>query len=148
MKNKYDQNWALKLAVNAAKNSNCQSQRGVVIWHREMGYICDGWNAPPQPFVCDGSDSCRANCAKTAVHAEQAALLKLPDHPLFISTAEMLHVKIVNGEAVYSEKPSCWQCSKLILKVGLKSMWLYQKEGFVEYSAYDFHKLTLKNCEL
>ena len=60
----------------------------------------------------------------------------------------MLHIKIVDGLPVVSEKPSCWQCSKLILTAGLKSMWLYQKEGFVEYSAVDFHRITLENCDL
>ena len=71
----YDEKWALEKAVEAAKNSNCKSQRGVILWHRENGSFTHGWNAPPKPFICDGSDKCRANCPKTAVHAEQAALM-------------------------------------------------------------------------
>lgn len=146
----YDEKWALNQAVQAAKNSNCKSKRGVVIWNRETGIISYGWNAPPKPMVCDGSEACRANCAKTAVHAEQAALIETIDRKSFtnIKECEMIHVKIIDGEAVTSEKPSCWQCSKLILASGLKSMWLYQKEGFVEYSALEFHNQTLINCEL
>ena len=150
----FDEKWALGKAVEAAKNSNCKSKRGVVIWDRTIGLVSIGWNAPPQPFVCDGSEKCRANCSKTAVHAEQAALMELPNYHYTIEEAggvrnlEMLHVKIIDGQAVTSEKPSCWQCSKLILAAKLKSMWLYQAEGFVEYSAEEFHKQTLKNCEL
>jgi len=148
-----NEKWALEKAVQASLNSNCKSKRGVVIWSREIGLVGVGWNAPPKPLLCDGSDVCRANCAKTAVHAEQAALLDmLKDPHLYMDTKlnelEMIHVKSVNGEAVVSEKPSCWQCSKLILASGIKSMWLYQKEGFVEYSAQDFHEQTLINCEL
>ncbi len=143
-----DENWALKQAVYAAKNSKCQSQRGVVIWHRQQGLTSIGWNAPPKPFECDGSDACKANCSKTAVHAEQAALVNALGLMVRPKEEEMLHVKIVNGEPVHSIQPSCWQCSKLILASGIKSMWLYQKEGLVEYSALEFHKQTLKNCEI
>ena len=149
----FDANYALQEAVKAATNSKCKSQRGVVIWHKTGGLLTRGWNAPPHPFVCDGSEQCILNCAKTAVHAEQAALLGLLDLSnavtyLGADNLEMLHVKIVNGEPVFSEKPSCWQCSKLILQAGIKSMWLFQKEGLVEYTALDFHEQTLKNCEL
>lgn len=148
--NTFDENWALNEAVMAASNSKCKSQRGVIIWDRTLGgeYVM-GWNAPPEPFICDGSDKCRENCSKTAVHAEQAALMEMLNaRHINIFNCEMLHVKIINGKPVTSEKPSCWQCSKLILKSGLKSMWLYQKEGFVEYTPYDFHRLTLENCDL
>jgi deoxycytidylate deaminase len=154
----FDEQWALERAVEAASNSKCKSQRGVVIWHRNIGLISSGWNAPPKPYICDGSETCRANCAKTAVHAEQAALLNIRDIR-FLSEidligyssrkdCEMIHVKIVDGEPVFSEKPSCWQCSKLILASGLKSMWLYQKEGFVGYTPEEFHEQTLINCDL
>jgi len=150
VKEEFDEKWALNKAVEAAKNSNCKSQRGVVLWHRETGLYSSGYNAPPLPFVCDGSDKCRTNCSKTAVHAEQLALMEALNWFDFnrLYECEMIHVKIVDGLPVVSEKPSCWQCSKLILAAGLKSMWLYQKEGFVEYSAYDFHRITLENCDL
>ncbi len=146
----YDEKYALQHAVEYAKESKCKSKRGVVIWHREKGLMASGWNAPPSPFICDGSDACKATCSKTALHAEQVAIikaLKMHDY-LIIRECEMIHVKVVDGLAVTSEKPSCWQCSKLILESGLKSMWLYQKEGLVEYTAEDFHNKTLINCEL
>jgi deoxycytidylate deaminase len=144
----FDEKWALEQAVKAAKNSTCKSQRGIVIWNRKHGLMTSGWNALPKPFKCDSSEACRANCAKTAVHAEQAAILAFDYINISIKDCEMIHVKIVEGKAVVSEKPSCWQCSKLILQAGLKSMWLYQKEGFVEYSAEEFHRQTLINCGL
>lgn len=147
---KYDEKWALKQAVKAAMKSPCQSKRGVIIWSRISGKISIGWNEPPKPFKCDGSDKCKSECSKTAVHAEQAALMKIPrvKNPQWIRIYEMLHVKVVDGKAVISEKPSCWQCSKLILASELEYMWLYLKEGLVRYSPADFHEQTLKNNDL
>ena len=144
----YDEQWALQEAVKFANKSKCKSKRGVVIWHRRHGLISGGWNAPPLPLECDGSEACRANCAKTAVHAEQAALMNAINCHLPMDECEMIHVKSVDGHPVVSEKPSCWQCSKLILAAGLKAMWLYQVEGFVRYTPTDFHDKTLINCEL
>lgn len=143
---KYDEHWAIQQAIYYATLSPCRSQRGVVIWHREHGLISFGFNAPPHPMVCNGSDECKATCSKTAVHAEQAALLNF--NPIVYSDCEMLHVKVVDDDAVTSEKPSCWQCSKLILAAGIEYMWLYQKEGLVRYTALDFHDKTLINCGL
>lgn len=145
---KLDEKWALNEAVKIAKNSKCKSKRGVVIWNRTRGVISSGWNAPPLPFKCDGSRSCRENCSKTAIHAEQAALMGFIASKVDIGNCEMIHVKIVDGKAVVSDKPSCWQCSKLILASGLKAMWLYQKEGYIKYTPDEFHKQTLINCEL
>lgn len=144
----FSEEWALAQAVEAAKNSKCKSQRGVVIWHRDEGLMSMGWNAPPKPYICDGSDACRKNCAKTAVHAEQAALLRFKHDTIKIEDCEMIHVKIIDGQAVTSDKPSCWQCSKLILESGIKTMWLFREEGFTRYSAEDFHEQTLANCDL
>lgn len=144
----FSPDWALRQATKVAIKSPCKSKRGVIIWHREYGILSSGWNSPPKPFECDGTDTCKANCAKTAVHAEQAAILNFSYPNINLNECDMIHVKVVDGEAVVSEKPSCWQCSKLILASGLKSMWLFQKEGLVEYSAEDFHNKTLINCEL
>lgn len=147
----YSEEWALRQAIKVANKSKCQSQRGVVIWNRDHGVLGVGFNHPPHPWICDGSDTCKANCAKTAIHAEQAAILNFAHNEIYdiaLSDCEMLHVKVVNGEAVFSEKPSCWQCSKLILGSGIQSMWLYQKEGLVQYTAEDFHNKTLINCDL
>lgn len=156
---KYDENWALDQAVLIANQSNCKSKRGVVIWHYKYGLISSGFNAPPTPLVCDGSEECRLNCSKTAVHAEQVALIRaisaMEFRHLFelkpgilLPDCEMLHVKTVDGKPVFSEKPSCWQCSKLILEAGILSMWLYQKDGLTKYTPLEFHKQTLINCDL
>ncbi len=143
----YDENWALNEAVKFANQSSCRSKRGVIIWHRYRGLLGWGFNNIPQPFKCDGSDECKKQCAKTAIHAEQQALLNFSGYAL-VNECEMLHVKSVDGKAVFSEKPSCWQCSKLILASGIKFMWLYTKDGLVKWSAEEFHRETLKNNNL
>ena len=146
----FDENWALLEATKIASESPCQSKRGVIIWHREHGIVSGGYNNQPSGFSCDGSEKCRCNCAKTAVHAEQAALIKAisVEKRFSLSECEMLHVKSVEGNAVFSEKPRCWQCSKLILEAGLDKMWLYLESGLKSYSAEDFHKITLENNDL
>ncbi len=142
----YDENWALEEATKIACMSPCKSKRGVIIWCRVKGIMSIGYNAPPLPFVCTGDEACRAKCSKTALHAEQAALMRFAKRHTY--DVEMLHVKVVDGKAVTSEKPSCWQCSKLILASEVQYMWLYQKEGLVRYTALDFHEKTLENCDL
>ena len=143
--------WPLDMAVSEAKRSNCQSQRGVIIWHQHLGLMASGHNRPPLPFVCDGSDECRKHCSKTAVHAEQNAILNFTEKKftgVSLSDCEMLHIKVVDGMPVPSGGPSCWQCSKLILQAKIKKMWLYTVDGLVGYTAEEFHKETLKNCGL
>jgi deoxycytidylate deaminase len=145
----FDENWALMEAVKVACGSPCQSKRGVIIWSRDSGVMSYGYNALPYPFRCDGSDVCKSQCSKTAVHAEQAALIQLTYADYVEGDEfEMIHVKVVDGKPVHSEKPSCWQCSKLILCSEIAYMWLYQKEGLVKYSAVEFHMLTLRNNDL
>lgn len=150
--NGFTENWALEEAIKVANRSPCQSKRGVIIWHRKMGLISNGYNNIPKPFKCDGSKECKTNCAKTAIHAEQQALIiglrVAIKEQVLLSDCEMLHVKSVNGKAVFSEKPSCWQCSKLILASELKYMWLYTKDGLIKYTAEEFHKQTLINNNL
>lgn len=145
---KYDENWALNRAAEISKNSPCQSKRGVIIWDRDFGLISTGYNSPPDRKDCNGSDKCKLNCNKTAIHAEQMAILNINDNIHKYKNPEMLHIKTIDGKPVFSDKPCCWQCSKLILKLGIKYMWLYKKEGLVKYLSEDFHNQTLKNCEL
>jgi deoxycytidylate deaminase len=146
----YDEKWALNEAVKYADISKCKSKRGVIIWNRFTGMVGAGWNRPPFPFKCDGSEECRCDCAKTAVHAEQVALLDMissnrSSHPY---ECEMLHVKSVDGIPVFSDKPSCWQCSKLILEAKIPVMWLYLKDGLKSYTSEEFHQITLYNNNL
>jgi deoxycytidylate deaminase len=145
---KYNETWALSKALEASLNSPCKSKRGVVIWDREFGLISTGYNAPPNPKNCDCSDACKLNCSKTAVHAEQLAILNIKDTLSKYNNPEMLHVKSVDGKPVFSDKPSCHECSKLLLKVGIKYMWLYRAEGFTKYDSKEFHRQTLINCNL
>ena len=144
---------ALARAVKAAQWSPCQkSQRGVIIWRRSGGVISEGWNAPPAGQTCDGSVGCRANCNKRCVHAEVAALHNAHRWGKATNASEMLHVKVVDGEAVTSGNPSCWQCSRHLLGSGIEGMWLLHDGPVVSdavlrrYTVDEFHTLTLQHC--
>jgi len=139
---------ALEAAVSIGNKSPCQkSKRGVVIFN-QYGLLGWGNNHPPKPFVCDGSEGCRGSCNKLAVHAEQAALIDAMNDQEPMLDAEMLHVKVIDGVAVPSGPPSCWQCSRLILDSGIQKVWLLHENGLKSYSAVEFHEETLKNCNL
>jgi deoxycytidylate deaminase len=146
----YNAQWALARAVEVAGQSPCQkSKRGVVIWREGWPFHAAGWNHQPAPLACDGSAFCRANCAKLCVHAETHALLGLPVPGLAGAyRADMLHVKVVGGKAVPSGLPSCWQCSRLILDRGIRQVWLLHDAGLTAYSAENFHRVTLRTCDL
>jgi deoxycytidylate deaminase len=137
--------YLIALAIDVSKSSACQSKRGCVIWN-PRGVVSTGYNHIPRPFECDGSDRCKATCGKTAVHAEQSAILRAERSQL--PGSSMLHVKIVNGVLVAGGGPSCLECSKLILESKIATMWLYERclplgERWVQYSAKDFHRETL-----
>ena len=152
-------------AVRVAMESPCRSKRGVVISSQDGRLISSGFNHQPYPFICDGSDRCKSACRKTAVHAEQSAILRARE-PL--KNAWMLHVKAKHGKPCASMMPSCLECSKLILSSGIDWMYLLhdpeaqplpgavaeaEVEGFLSdenfgtlqvrrYSAASFHYLT------
>lgn len=139
-------------AIQAALKSTCaKSKRGVVIFSGDGGPDYDGalvgrgWNGPPHPFQCGKTDVCRAVCNKVAVHAEEMALLQAGSLAVYSS---LVHIKVVDGEAVPSGSPSCWQCSRAILQAGIHMVWLKHKEGWKGYHAVRFHQLTLMNCDL
>jgi deoxycytidylate deaminase len=142
---------ALAKAVEAAGWSGCQkSQRGVVIWQRKGGVLSVGYNSPVMG-KCDGSAACRRDCAKLCVHAEQHALQEAAKYGKGVRGAEMLHVKVVNGQAVVSGPPSCWQCSRSICQSNLAAMWLLHEGAdgdpqLVRYDTMEFHRLTLEQC--
>lgn len=108
-------------AVGLAMISPCRSKRGVVICSKDGILIGSGFNNQPYPFYCDGSEACNKNCGKTAIHAEQAALLSARECVL---GAWMLHVKAKQGKPCASMAPSCLECSKLILASGIAWMHL------------------------
>lgn len=146
----FTEHQALESAVFRAGRSPCaKSKHGVVIWDRRVPYVlAEGVNSPPGPFTCTGSAECRAACNKICVHAEAAALLDLGEALGDTKHLEMLHVKVVDGKAVPSGPPSCWQCSRLILEAGLKVMWLLHEDGLRSYTPEEFHRLTLIQCGL
>lgn len=141
---------ALAAAIEIAKVSPCaKSNRGVVIFHRRDGILASGHNHPPSPFRCDGSGDCREFCNQLCVHAELAALHDLRFNLVSrVRDLEMLHVKVINGVAVPSGPPSCWQCSREILAARVCTMWLLHDEGLRSYSSEEFHEKTLRHCKL
>lgn len=143
----YTEQQALERAVNAGRMSPCsKSQRGVVVWNRELfDILAIGYNHPPLPFFCDGSEACRASCREVCVHAEQHALLNAKQG---VRGLDMLHVKVVDGVAVPSGPPSCPRCSLLILEAGIKTMWLLHADGLRGCSAEEFHELTMRYRKL
>lgn len=148
---------ALSHATAIARMSPCKkSKRGVLVFNRR-GPLGGGFNGPPPGFVCDGSPECRAACPKVCNHAEARALLEAlsfarrsPTEPLDIVLhgAELLHIKVVDGEPVPSGPPSCWQCSRLILDCGISKVWLVHADGLKSYTADEFHEATLRECGL
>jgi len=136
---------ALGYAIEAAKQSPCLSKRGVAIWDDD-GLISVGFNHQPAPFVCDGSERCKSNCGKTAVHAEQSAILHA--NPVRLRGATLLHIKVAECKPVTSMGPSCPQCSKLILECGIKRVWLFHEKGWTVYTAPRFHWYSVGNVQL
>lgn len=108
-------------AVRTAMESPCRSKRGVVISSEDGRLISSGFNHQPFPFQCDGSDHCKRNCGKTAIHAEQSAILAAREP---FTNAWMLHAKAKSGKPCASMAPSCLECSKLILVSGIAWMHL------------------------
>lgn len=131
------------LAIQTALHAEChKSKRGVVIKGINTYWANNG---PPQGFICTGNERCRLHCSKVAVHAEERAILKAG---LFTRGAEMIHIKVVDEEAVPSLLPSCWQCSRMIVESGISGMWLFHSEGWFRYTAEEFHRETLRNCNM
>jgi len=162
----YDENDALAAAVTAGSCSPCaKSKRGVVIFVRSR-IVAVGHNHPPEPMRCDGSVQCREHCAKLCIHAEDDALrhvIALGPYEQFASSwtgeiighraestgLQMLHVKVVDGQAVPSRAPTCWQCSRGILGFEkISRMWLLHEAGLRSYTPLEFHELTLANSGL
>lgn len=159
----------IQYAASVAMKSPCKSRRGVVILSSAGGLVSDGFNHQPPPFQCDGSDRCKLNCARTAIHAEQSAILKARQD---LNGCWMLHVKAVNGVPCASKAPSCLECSKLIVESGISWMHLLHdpasailpgaeivgqiegmgtdnKFGYLDirrYVATCFHELTAKHA--
>lgn len=159
---------AIDRAIAAAMKSPCsKTRRGVAIFdpRNERGHG-EGWNGPPNDRECDRTDACRAACGKRCVHAEARAirdmLIEASSDPAgaiaFFDKFQAVHVKIsITGELESGGPPSCWQCSREILDVGIGAFWLFETSADPEgvrfgkwqrYTAEEFHRVTLENCEL
>ncbi len=129
-------------AVNQAKLSPCQkSKRGAVVFKDGL-ILGRGFNAPPEPFSCDGV-FCRPICSQFAIHAEQNAIYDALLRQNTVKDASIFHIKVKDGKSQISNDLSCAECSKLVLRLKLHEFILFQDQGFVAYEALEFHELTL-----
>lgn len=172
--------YVIEAARQAAMRSPCEkSKRGVALFNRESAdrvasnwhgpaltpqaypiivnevVVATGFNGQPPGFACSNTYACRRDCAKLCMHAEQRAIMAagaLDD----LQQLELVHVKVVDGIAVPSGGPSCWQCSRLIVEVKLRGVWLFESgtrypEAPPEWRFYEsseFHRETLRSCDL
>lgn len=135
--------YVIEAARLAAIESPCaKSKRGVALFNREdadrwersrslpsdrQSIVARGFNGPPARFACKESMVCRGSCADICMHAEQRAIiaaLGCDD----VADLELVHVKIVDGAVVAGGGPSCLQCSKLVVEVGLRGVWLFEAQ--------------------
>jgi len=150
---------ALEHAIKEACKSPCLSKRGVVIFWPNGSLLGRGHNHQPAPFMCTGDAACKANCGKSAIHAEQQAILNALNFATSVNGASLLHVKVKEGQAVYSGPPSCLECSKLILAADIGDVWLLHNpieqqysrfgemrhDGLTRYTAEEFHRATCQH---
>lgn len=124
-------------AVAASRRSPCRSKRGAVVFRVASPLCSTGYNTRPG---CDGSLTCKASCRKVAIHAEQMAILRAERRQC--RGAELLHVKTVDGRLVASGAPTCVECSKLALYVGIVAVWLFHEDGWRRYPIEQFHQVS------
>ena len=175
--------WAILVAVSAAKLSPCQkSKRGAVVFltagaeDLRIAYTGVGYNGPPASIVCDGSEACRSSCGRRCVHAESRALRGYVIRSGLLgevsgADVDLVHVKVENDALVAGGGPSCWQCSREILDLGIGGVWLFLEMTGCEttwnpvtgettavevgervgmwrrYTAEEFHRVTCENAK-
>jgi len=134
---------AVAAAAKAEREKRCQkSTRGVAVYSLIDDWTVVGTNGPPGPFRCTGTDACRASCRHVAVHAETRAIFSAVRAGLYPS--ELVHVKVAGGVLVPSGRPSCVECSKLIMDTSIMGVWLYHEKGWRCYTPLEFHKRSLE----
>jgi len=147
--------YVIEAARKAALESSCaKSKRGVALFNRrdvdrlpQLGQLTGltpvteairqraehaaiaaiGFNGQPPPFMCSGSDLCRRDCGKLCLHAEERAIRAAG--ALDAVDLELVHVEVVDGQVVSGSGPSCWQCSRLVVEVKIRGVWLYESLG-------------------
>lgn len=126
-------------AIRAARRSPCaKSKRGVVVYVVGSGIdIASGSNGPPGGGACAGDAACREACGKLCNHAEVRAIRQAHIHlhrlELGIGSmaaCEAVHVKLdgLTNTLMAGGGPSCWQCSREVMDVGLAAFWLYEEQ--------------------
>jgi len=134
--------FAIQAAVREASDSSCQkSKRGVVIYRAEdpgPGHVLSrGHNRLPDQFSCMGTEACRHTCNRACIHAEMDAIIRSRKSNL--AGYEMLHIKVVDGQAVPSGPPSCWQCARYVYHLQVDRFWLLHEDGWKAYDGSDFY---------
>lgn len=144
--------YVIEAARLAAMQSPCaKSKRGVVLFNprqaeREAStvpsvpdaveraafranfvIVSGGFNGPPAPFVCRDTMVCRSACRDVCLHAEQRAIIAALGGD-DVEYLELVHVKVVDGVVVPGGAPSCLQCSKLVVDVGIRGVWLFEAQ--------------------
>lgn len=142
------------LAIAMAVQSPCRkSRRGVVLFDRRGGEVGLGFNGLPGAGVCTGDDACRKACGRRCVHAEVRAIrdaiargwARARPGPV-LDLISGLHVKVdEDGQLVAGGPPSCAECAREILDVGLEYFWLFELDGrrWRRYPAATFYTRSL-----
>ena len=136
----------MKAAILETEKSVCsKSKRGVVIVKKmfdENIIVGRGYNNPVLGRICY-PEHCYNICNQYCAHAEQNAIFNALFNIHTLKNSRLYHIKVKNGEVKNSGKPSCIECSKLILKVGIEDIVLKHDEGYGLYSAEEFYDLSL-----
>lgn len=141
--------YVIEAARLQAIQSPCsKSKRGVVLFNeervwqfvqsrelfagfdpRESFIGARGFNGPPSGFVCGDSALCRDNCGRVCMHAEQRAILQHVANDEI--NMDLVHLKVIDGVVVAGGPPSCLECSRLVVEVGLRGVWLFESTDWV-----------------
>jgi hypothetical protein len=145
--------YVIESARSLGAHSPCaKSKRGVVLFNPEAAeraakyghttngvIVSGGFNAPPSPFTCQNNMVCRGSCRDVCLHAEQRAILAALGCD-DVRDLELVHVKVVDGQVVAGGGPSCLQCSKLVVGVGIRGVWLFEAQRW-------HHEIPCGTCE-
>ena len=135
-----------------------KSHRGAVVFD-SASHVIHGWgfNAPPLPMACTGTERCRKICRRICEHAEARAIdatLRAVNIGTLAKDQRVLHLVHVklgpDGLVTPSGPPSCADCSKRILGCGfINGVWLFEfgnsrTPAWYFYPAVEFHQRSLE----
>jgi dCMP deaminase len=137
-------------AEQIAKKSACKkSQRGSVIF-KDGEIIGEGFNKPTyyemscNPCVREKiRDDTRYELC-SSIHAEEMAIIDSVKHGKKLEGSIMLHVKIKDGKNEPCGKPSCTECSKMVLESGIKEFVMREEGGYAIYPSEEFNRLSFE----